>query len=83
MKLRDSEGILQYATQPHIEIIGNSECTLDGVKGIPEYHMDRIKINLGKQCVTFRGDRLYINCFSEEGATIKGTIIAVEFCSND
>ena len=83
MKRRaDSENLIAYTTEPHIELSGNSECVVDGLKGITEYSKEKIKINLGKYSVSFFGDELYINSFSHEGATVEGTIISLEFESN-
>lgn len=75
--------LTENACQPHLELIGSSRCIVDGLKSIIEYSPDRIKINLGKYCVVFLGDRLYIDSFSYEGAIIEGTIISLELESND
>ena len=81
-KNKDAEHLVEYVTHPHLELIGNSECVIDGLKGITEYTKDKIKINLGKYSVTFFGDGLYINSFSREGATVEGTIISLEYEGN-
>ena len=80
MKHRDE--IIAYTTAPHLEIVGNTECVIDGIKGILEYTKDKIKIDFGKYAVTFVGDELCIDSFSHEGAVVEGTIISVEFCGN-
>lgn len=82
-KVKNTDDIVTYTNIPHLELVGNSECVVDGLKGIIEYTKEKIKINLGKYFVTFLGDGLYINSFSHEGAVIQGTIISVEFESND
>ena len=81
-KRSDSENIIEYVTYPHLEIIGNSECLVEGIKGITEYTKEKIKLNLGKYSVTFFGDELSINSFSYEGMTVEGTIISLEYESN-
>ncbi len=81
MKNRDD--IIAYTFQPHIEIIGNSEFVVDGLKSILEYTKDKIRIDLGKYSVAFYGDGLYINSFTHEGAVVQGTVVTMEFCSND
>lgn len=81
-KVKNTDDIVTYTHSPHLELVGNSECVVDGLKGIIEYTKEKIKINLGKYFVTFIGDELYINSFSHEGAVVQGTIISVEFESN-
>ena len=80
--MHKDKGIVEYALGPSLEIRGNSECIVDGLKGISEYSSEKIRINLGKISVSFLGDGLFINSFSPEGATVEGTIISVEFESN-
>lgn len=77
------DSIVSYVTNPRIELIGTNQCIVDGLKGILQYSTDKIKINLGKNSVSVLGDGLYINSFSNQGAIIEGTIISVEFESND
>ena len=81
--MKNNDDILTYTAQPHIELVGNNECAVDGLKAVLEYTADRICIDLGKYCVTFYGDGLCINSFSREGAVVAGTIISVEFGSRD
>ena len=81
-KSKASEELIEYTSQPHLELISNSCCIVDGLKGIIEYTKEKIKINLGKYCVTFLGDGLYIDSFSHEGAVVEGTIISLEYESN-
>ena len=76
------KGIVEYTLAPCLEIRGNSECKVEGLKGISEYSSEKIRINLGKFSVSFLGDGLFINTFSPEGATVEGTIVSVEFESN-
>lgn len=80
---RTDDSISDYIANPRIELIGTHQCIIDGLKGITQYSTDKIKINLGKNSVSVLGDELYINSFSYQGAIIEGTIISVEFESND
>jgi sporulation protein YqfC len=83
IKSKDIDNFVNYTKQPHLEIFSNSQCIVDGLKGIVEYSRDKIKINLGKSLVTFWGDGLYINSFSPDGAIVEGNIISMEFSQYD
>ena len=72
-----------YAVQPHIELVGNTQCYLEGIERIEEYTEEKITLKLGKLCVTFYGDGLYIQAFTKEGASVEGTIVSMEFVSDD
>ena len=80
---KDSDVITVFNNQPHNEILGNSQCVVDGLKGIVEYTREKITVNLGKYFVTFMGDGLGINSFSPEGAIVEGNIISLEFSQYD
>ena len=83
MKKRpESDNLITYTNRPHLELTGNTQCIIDGLKGITEYTKEKIKMNLGKYSVCFFGDELYINSFSPEGAIIEGTIVSMEFEGN-
>jgi sporulation protein YqfC len=81
--MKNTDNIVTFIREPHIEIFSNSECIIDGLKGIMEYTDEKIKVNLGKYAVSVLGDELYINSFSHNGAIINGNIISVEFGAND
>jgi len=78
----DRDSLTAEVLAPHIELVGNTRCTVDGLKSISEYTADKIKMNLGKYAVCFYGDALYIQSFSSEGATVEGTILSVAFEDN-
>ena len=82
ISVKNNDNIVSFAISPHIELIGNNQCYIDGIKGISSYSSERIKVNLGKYYVTFFGDNLFINAFSPEGAIIEGLIASLEFESN-
>ena len=81
--MKKHDEIVSYAAAPRIEIVVGRECVVDGLQSIVEYTDDKIKIDLGKYVATFIGDGLYIGSFSREGAVVEGTIMGLEFCSND
>lgn len=68
-----------YTGEPHLEIIGNFECVVDGLKSITEYSSGKIKLNIGKREVTFLGEDLHINSLTQQGAIVQGIILSVEF----
>ena len=72
-----------YTGEPHLEIIGNFECVVDGLKSIVEYTSGRIRLNIGKRTVTFTGEGLHINSFTPQGAVVQGNIMCVEFSDAD
>ena len=82
MKKSEREDTLEYVLSPRLELTGNTRCEIEGIKGIPVYNGNIIKIDFGKYCVSFFGDGLYIRAFSSEGATVEGTIVSMEFCEN-
>ncbi len=75
--------VYTFTGEPHIEIIGTSQCVVDGLKGILQYGDDLIKLNLGKNSVTFRGENLSINSFTKEGAIVEGYILSIDFSEGE
>jgi len=80
--VKNKDNLIDYAVSPRIELTGNTQCVVEGLRGITAYSSDKIKVNLGKFSVSFFGDSLFINAFSYEGAIIEGTIVSLEFESN-
>lgn len=68
-----------YNGTGHIEIIGNCECVVDGLKSIVEYSSEKIRLNIGRRTVTFLGCNLHIGSFTGDGAVIEGEILSMEF----
>ncbi|MEG0230189.1 MAG: YabP/YqfC family sporulation protein [Oscillospiraceae bacterium] len=64
---------------PQIELIGNKEATIEGVKSVVEYDSDIIKLNLGKFNITFKGDKLSLASMEGSSSFITGTFTSVEF----
>lgn len=83
MEKSGNPSVINAALSPRIELFSNSECCVEGIRSIIVYNSDCIKLDIGKICVNFSGDDLYITSFTSEGANISGTIISVEFESND
>lgn len=83
MFVKNTDTDFNYITEPHIILIGNSKCIIDGLRGICEYTSEKIKINLGKYCVEIIGSGLYIESFSYEGAVVEGDILSLEMAAND
>ena len=63
----------------YMEIISNYCALIDGCKSILEYDSSLIKLNLGKNCVSFHGDSLKLKSLSMEQAMVEGFIVSVEF----
>ncbi len=82
MKNTENEGIINSAFSPRIELTGNRCCTVEGIRAIPVYNSETIKLDLGKYSVSFFGDGLYIRAFTREGAVIEGIIVSMEFEGN-
>ncbi|HHW46535.1 MAG TPA: sporulation protein [Clostridiales bacterium] len=64
---------------PHIELSTNREAVVDGCRGVIDYNEDRIKLNLGRGTVTFKGRNLQISSFNQSLAVIRGFILSLEF----
>ncbi len=78
-KERSDFPIEYFTGEPHLELYGNTQCVVDGLKSVLEYSAERIKLSVGKRAVTFIGQDLFINSFSPEGAVVEGFIAAMEF----
>lgn len=75
---------VEYFTgEPHLELYGNTQCVVDGLKSVLEYSGGRIKLSIGKRAVTFLGENLHIDSFTAEGAIVEGFIMSMEFSDAD
>lgn len=63
-----------------MHLIGNNEAVIDGCKGVLEYNDNQIKVNIGRQSVTFLGKDLQITNYGDNSITINGQITSLEFC---
>jgi len=67
------------STDALIEIVGNREAIIQGSKGIIEYNDELIRINLDDFEVQVYGQKLTIQCLSQDSLEIKGIISRVEY----
>lgn len=75
---------VEYFTgEPHLELYGNTQCVVDGLKSVLEYSDEKIKLGIGKRAVTFFGEGLHIDSFTPEGAIVEGFIMSMEFSDAD
>lgn len=81
-RFKNSENIIAYASEPHIELCGNGECIVEGLKRIVKYTGTEITLNLGKFNISFFGSELFIDSFSSDGLTVQGNITSLEFLGN-
>lgn len=63
----------------HIEFFGNREAIVNGCAGILEYSDERIKINMGRNTILFKGSDLCMKEYGTSQAKISGVILTVEF----
>ena len=64
---------------PRLEIMGNSQFTIENIRGILDYGENCIKINTTIGIIKIDGDELLIDNISDESIFIKGRIIRIEF----
>lgn len=67
------------AGNPILEMYGNREINIEGVKGVLEYDVTIIRINTGHMIISFYGRGLAISCLTSSSLTIKGFINKIEF----
>ena len=60
---------------PRCEIMGNSQISVENIRGILDYNESCIKINTTVGIVKIDGDELLIESISDESACVKGTLI--------
>ena len=68
-----------YRRCGYIEMVSNTCALVDGCKSVMEYDDGKIKLNLGKNSVSFNGTGLTIRSLSMEQAMVEGFILSVEF----
>lgn len=68
-----------FLFEPTVEIQGNRQATIQGAKGIIEYTEELIRINLQEQEVRFYGQKLKIDCLSQDSLEIRGRISRIEY----
>ena len=60
-------------------MMGNSELTVEGCKGILEYDSSIIRVSVGSAAVAVKGRGLSIKCLSLDCVVISGVISAIEY----
>ena len=63
----------------HIEINNGSEAIFEGCRGILEYGSEKIRLSMGRQCVTVNGSELSIRNMFSQLIVVEGHISSVEF----
>ena len=64
---------------PRTEILGRSSVGVENFRGILDYNENSVKVNTTVGIIKIEGDSLYIESITDEGISVKGTIIRVEF----
>jgi len=63
----------------HIELIGDKEASIEGVKGVIAYEPNEVKLNIGQKILRFTGLNLCLKCLTDESAIVVGEIKSLEF----
>ena len=63
----------------HIELMGNKEAIVNGVRGIILYEEDTVRLSVGKKEIKFCGEGLELKAFSTSSVIVEGEIYSVEF----
>lgn len=63
----------------HIELMGNRKAIIDGCIGILDCNDGFVRLNTGKNTVSFKGDKLSICNMSYEQTVVIGNILSVDF----
>lgn len=62
-----------------IELIGNTEATVDGCRCVVEYNDTKIILNIGRGNLSFHGSDLEIASLNDRIAVVRGLIARMEF----
>lgn len=63
----------------HIEILNNSQITVEGCMGVYEYRDTYLKLKLNKGALIITGSAFDIASFENRTITVKGKISSLEF----
>ena len=64
---------------PRTEIIGKSNVCVENFRGILDYSENCVKVNTTVGIIKIDGDSLYIESITDEGISVKGNIVRVEY----
>ena len=68
-----------FLSQSHIEVFGQRELVVEGVREIAEYSEDLVRIRIKERTVVVKGFGMKIDMFREKAMIIRGNIEAVLF----
>lgn len=63
----------------HLELMGNRQAIVEGVKGVLAYCEGSVRLNLGSLVVAFEGCDLCIRSYQGEQVILSGTILGMQF----
>jgi len=63
----------------HVELMGNRQAVIEGVKGVLGYSEHEIKLSLSDLVITVHGQGLTISGYQQEALTMSGTIAQIDF----
>jgi sporulation protein YqfC len=64
---------------PRMELNGNHKVSIDGCRMLLEYNENLVKLDVGKQEVSFLGKELDIKYLRPDALIISGEIVSIEF----
>ena len=64
---------------PRVELLGKTHVNIENFRGILDYNENCVKVNTTVGILKIDGDELFIESITDEGLTVKGTIIRLEF----
>ncbi|MDR1464536.1 MAG: YabP/YqfC family sporulation protein [Oscillospiraceae bacterium] len=65
----------------HLEIVGNRQAVIEGVKSVLAYESTGIKLHLGSLALSFEGSDLLIRSYQQQQVILSGVIAALHFTS--
>lgn len=65
---------------PHLELFGNREITVEGCVGVLEYSDTYLKLRLPRGALILCGGSFEIVTFEGTAITVRGSISSLEFC---
>ncbi|MDR1927329.1 MAG: YabP/YqfC family sporulation protein [Oscillospiraceae bacterium] len=66
----------------HLELLGNRQAIVDGVKGVIAYSDSCVRLNLGELVVSLEGAALCIRSYQMEQVILSGVIAALHFANS-
>lgn len=64
---------------PRTEILGRTSVNIENFRGILDYNENCVKVNTTVGILKIDGDGLFIESITDEGLTVKGSVIRLEF----